>query len=46
MSLVFERERTSDVNFAANDAVAGKKIDEVGFTMRVLSLIFFITSQI
>jgi hypothetical protein len=45
MVLAFDREETSDVIFAANDAVAGKKIDEFGFTMRLLSLILFITFQ-
>jgi hypothetical protein len=45
MLLVFDREKTSDVIFATNDAVAGEKIDEVGCTMRVLSLIVLITFQ-
>ncbi len=43
--VVFDGEKTSDVIFAANDAVAGKKIDEFGFTMRVVPLIPFITFQ-
>ena len=43
MLLAFDREETSDVILAANDAVAGKKSDASGFTMRVLSLILFIT---
>jgi hypothetical protein len=43
--VVFDGEKTSDVIFASNDAVAGKKIDAFGFTMRVLSLLFCITFQ-
>jgi len=45
MLLAFDREETSDVIFATNDAVAGEKIDEVGCTMRVFSLTLFITFQ-
>jgi hypothetical protein len=41
--LILDREETSDVIFAADNAVTGKKTDAFGFTMRVLSLVFFIT---
>jgi hypothetical protein len=43
MLLVFDREKTSDVIFATREAATGKKIDASEFTMRVLSLTFFIT---